>query len=168
MSNPRVALSINGKATPRSFVGIQAILCCPLIALITCHLSPSTCLASSPPARKQKKVLSPFLVENSTLFTGYPLSFYYLLFETWPLKSCAEILSFSTRGIIPDMSIGDFRTRQIRLPWSFLRSSLRAWLVKNPPTMQETPVRCLGRQHLLEKEQATHSSILGLPWCLCC
>ena len=29
--------------------------------------------------------------------------------------------------------------------------------------MQETVVRFLGRQHLLEKEQATHSSILGFP-----
>ena len=29
--------------------------------------------------------------------------------------------------------------------------------------MQETPVRFLGREDPLEKEQATHSSILGLP-----
>ena len=29
--------------------------------------------------------------------------------------------------------------------------------------MQETPVRFLGRDDLLEKGQATHSSILGLP-----
>ena len=115
----------------------------------------------------RRRCSAPFWLKTA-LFLQATHCFYYLLFETWPLKSCAEILSFSTRGIIPDMSIGDFRTRQIRLPWSFLRSSLRAWLVKNPPTMQETPVRCLGRQHLLEKEQATHSSILGLPWCLCC
>ena len=38
-----------------------------------------------------------------------------------------------------------------------------AQLVKNPPAMQETPVRFLGREDLLEKGQATHSSILGLP-----
>ena len=31
--------------------------------------------------------------------------------------------------------------------------------------MQETPVRFLGQEDLLEKGQATHSSILGLPWC---
>ena len=42
-------------------------------------------------------------------------------------------------------------------------ASLVAQLVKNPPAMQETPVRFLGQEDLLEKGQATHSSILGLP-----
>ena len=32
--------------------------------------------------------------------------------------------------------------------------------------MQETPVKFLDREDLLEKGQATHSSILGLPWWL--
>ena len=32
--------------------------------------------------------------------------------------------------------------------------------------MQETPVRSLGRAEWLEKGQATHSCILGLPWWL--
>ena len=36
-------------------------------------------------------------------------------------------------------------------------------LVKNPPAMQETPVRFLGQEDPLQKGQATHSSILGLP-----
>ena len=36
-------------------------------------------------------------------------------------------------------------------------------LVKNLPTMQETLVRFLGWEDLLDKGQATHSSILGLP-----
>ena len=35
--------------------------------------------------------------------------------------------------------------------------------VKNPPAMQETLVRFLGQEDPLEKGQATHSSILGLP-----
>ena len=34
--------------------------------------------------------------------------------------------------------------------------------------MQETPVRFLGWEDPLEKGQATHSSILGLPWWLIC
>ena len=34
---------------------------------------------------------------------------------------------------------------------------------KNLPAMQETPVWFLGQEDPLEKEQATHSSILGLP-----
>ena len=37
---------------------------------------------------------------------------------------------------------------------------------KNPPAMQETQVRFLGWDDLLEKEIATHSSILAwrIPW----
>ena len=42
-------------------------------------------------------------------------------------------------------------------------ASLVAQLVKNPPAMQETPVRFLGWEDRLEKGQATHSSVLGLP-----
>ena len=41
--------------------------------------------------------------------------------------------------------------------------SLVAQMVKNPPAMQETPVRFLGWEDPLEKGQATYSSILGLP-----
>ena len=39
-------------------------------------------------------------------------------------------------------------------------------LVKNPHAMQETRVRSLGWEDPLEKEMATHSSILAwrIPW----
>ena len=37
---------------------------------------------------------------------------------------------------------------------------------KESTAMQETPVRFLGREDTLEKGEATHSSILGLPWWL--
>ena len=39
-------------------------------------------------------------------------------------------------------------------------------MVKNLPAMQETLVRSLGWKDLLEKEMATHSSILAwrIPW----
>ena len=39
-------------------------------------------------------------------------------------------------------------------------------MVKNPPAMQETQVPSLGQEDALEKEMATHSSILawGIPW----
>ena len=40
-------------------------------------------------------------------------------------------------------------------------ASLVAQLVKNQPTMQETPVRFLGWKDPLEKEMATHSRILA-------
>ena len=39
-----------------------------------------------------------------------------------------------------------------------------AQLVKNLPAMQETLIWSLGWEDPLEKGQATHSSILGLPW----
>ena len=41
-----------------------------------------------------------------------------------------------------------------------------AQTVKNPPVMQETRVRSLGREDALEKGIATHSSILAwrIPW----
>ena len=40
-------------------------------------------------------------------------------------------------------------------------ASLVAQKVKNPPAMQETWVRSLGQEDPLEKEMATHSSILA-------
>ena len=43
-----------------------------------------------------------------------------------------------------------------------LWASLIAQLVKNLLAMQETQVRFLGWKDLLEKEMATHSSILAL------
>ena len=41
-----------------------------------------------------------------------------------------------------------------------------AQIIKNRPAMQETQVRSLGREDHLEKEMASHSSILAweIPW----
>ena len=49
---------------------------------------------------------------------------------------------------------------------STLGTSLVAQTVKHLPTVQETRVKSLGRENLLEKEMATHSSILAwkIPW----
>ena len=46
------------------------------------------------------------------------------------------------------------------------RTSLVAQTVKCLPTMRETRVRSLGREGPLEKEMATHSSVLSwrIPW----
>ena len=43
---------------------------------------------------------------------------------------------------------------------------MAAQMVKNPPAMQETQVQSLGQEDPLEKEMATHSSILAwrIPW----
>ena len=50
--------------------------------------------------------------------------------------------------------------------WMDLGASLVAQLVKIVPATQEAPVRFLGWEESLEKREATHSSILGLPWWL--
>ena len=52
------------------------------------------------------------------------------------------------------------------LPWLLTPRSLVDHMVKNLPAMQETGVRSLGREDPLEKEMATHSSILAwrIPW----
>ena len=48
----------------------------------------------------------------------------------------------------------------------YIKTSLVAQLVKNPPAMWETWVRSLGWEDPLEKGMATHSSILawGILW----
>ena len=47
-----------------------------------------------------------------------------------------------------------------------LGATLVAQMVKNPPAMQETWVGFWGQEDPLEKEMATHSSILAwrIPW----
>ena len=49
----------------------------------------------------------------------------------------------------------------IRRVLGYLGASLVAQLVKNPSAIQETPVWFLGQEDLLEKGEATHSSILA-------
>ena len=59
------------------------------------------------------------------------------------------------------------RLRKINLPTAPVkRTSLVAQTVKYLPTMQETWVQSLGQEDLLEKEKATHSSIVAckIPW----
>ena len=47
-----------------------------------------------------------------------------------------------------------------------IRASLVTQMVKNLPAMQEARVQSLGQDDPLEKEMATHSSILAwrIPW----
>ena len=42
-----------------------------------------------------------------------------------------------------------------------MRTSLVAQTIKHLPTVRETWVQSLGREDVLEKEMATHSSILA-------
>ena len=48
-----------------------------------------------------------------------------------------------------------------RNPLQYSWASLVAQIVKNMPAMQETLVQSLGQEDPLEKEMATHSSILA-------
>ena len=52
------------------------------------------------------------------------------------------------------------------LAGGFFGASLVAQMAKSLPAMWETQVRSLGREDLLEKEMAPHSSILTwkIPW----
>ena len=50
--------------------------------------------------------------------------------------------------------------------FTYIGASLVAQMAKNLPAVQETGVRSLGWEDPLEKEMATHSSILAwrIPW----
>ena len=49
---------------------------------------------------------------------------------------------------------------------TYLRATLRVQMEEHPLAMQETWVRSLGQEDPLEKEMATHSSVLAwrIPW----
>ena len=78
--------------------------------------------------------------------------------KSLPLSS--ESYPRATGG--PRPALAQKRLHIHNLPWD----SLVAHVVKNPPTMQETWARFLGWEGPLEKEMATHSSILAwrIPW----
>ena len=61
---------------------------------------------------------------------------------------------------------GEAYPGKLTLPGSKPGASLVAQRIKHLPAMQETQVRSLGWEDPLEKEMATHSSILGwrIPW----
>ena len=61
-------------------------------------------------------------------------------------------------------------TKTLKCFIPFYGASLVVQLVKNPRTMQETRVRSLGWEDPLEKERATHSSVLAwrIPWTVDC
>ena len=69
--------------------------------------------------------------------------------------------------VSPTLEGGFFITEPTGTPLNFLRwfyilrASPVAQMRKNPPTVQETQVRSLGREDLQEKGMATHSSILA-------
>ena len=105
----------------------------------------------------------------------------------FPRQQCWNGLPFPSPGNLPDPGIepsllhwrqtlyclnhqGGLETQTmsflntLSLGWSW--ASFIAQSVKNLPAMQETQVRFLGWEDPLEKEMATHSSILAwrIPW----
>ena len=62
-------------------------------------------------------------------------------------------------GLIPGLRRSP--EEEIGYPLQYSWASLVAQLVKNPPAIWETWVRSLGWEDPLEKEMATHSSILA-------
>ena len=62
-------------------------------------------------------------------------------------------------GLIPGSGIS--AGEGIGYPLQYSWASLVAQVVKNQPAMQETWVRSLGWEDVLEKGKATHSSILA-------
>ena len=66
----------------------------------------------------------------------------------------------------PALADGFFTTVPTKEPSYVIRTSLVAQTVKRLSIMQETWVRFLGWEDPLEKEMATHSSILAwkIPW----
>ena len=75
-------------------------------------------------------------------------------------KRCKQILT--TQFCISSFYPATFLTSL----YGCLRASLVAQTVKSLPVMQETWVQSLGREDLLEKGMATHTSILAwrIPW----
>ena len=71
---------------------------------------------------------------------------------------------FPTQGLNPGLLHCRQILYQLNLP--LYRASGMAQMLKNLPAMQEIQVRFLGQEDLLEKEMATHRSILAweFPW----
>ena len=105
------------------------------------------------------------------------------LLSLWPLTSFLNLISpTSLLGLLassagkestcsaedPNSIPGSGRSpgEEIGYPLQYSWASLVAQMVKNLPTMQETWVRSLGQEDLLEKGTATHSRILTwkIPW----
>ena len=64
------------------------------------------------------------------------------------------------------LGLGRSAGEGVGYPLQYSWASLVAQLVKNPPAIRETWVPSLGWEDLLEREMATHSSILAwrIPW----
>ena len=85
-----------------------------------------------------------------------------------PLANAGDVGDLACNAGDPGSIPGSGRTpgEGIGYPLQYSWTSLVVQLVKNPPAMRETWVQSLGWEDPLEKEKATHSSILPwrIPW----
>ena len=70
-----------------------------------------------------------------------------------------SVCSAGDLSLIP--GLGRSTGEGIGYPFKYSWAFLVAQLVKNPPAMRETCVQSLGWEDPLEKQKATHSSILA-------
>ena len=82
------------------------------------------------------------------------------IYNMWILDE----VSFYLKRVLP--SILPCYLNVTSIDFQFIVAGLPGWLVKNPPVIQKMWVWSLGREDPLEKEMATHSSILAweIPW----
>ena len=103
------------------------------------------------------------------------MSFYCIYTSNYTLRFIAKKNEYSCSAGKEDCNAGDpslipgsgrFPGEGIGYPFQCSGASMVLQMVKNLPAMWETWIRSLGWEDPLEKARATHSSILGLPWCL--
>ena len=97
-------------------------------------------------------------------FSLSPFTFIKRLFSS-SLSAIRVVSSAYLRLLILLLEISWFQLL-FQLELATAKTSLVTQMVKHLPTMWETWVQSLGREGLLEKEMATHSSILAwkIPW----
>ena len=86
--------------------------------------------------------------------------------QCFPDSSVGKEFAYSAGDPSSIPGLGRSSGEGIGYPLQYSWASLVTQLVKNPPTLLETWVQSLGWEDPLEKEKATHYSILAwrIPW----
>ena len=104
----------------------------------------------------------------ATRVTAFTLSIVSNLEIIWGFPGSSAGKEFACHAGDPSLIPGSGRSpgEGIGYPLQYSWASLVAQPVKNLPAMQETWFRSLGWENPLEKEKATHFSILAwrIPW----